>query len=86
MNLPWEAIISLFIYIIGSTIGFVWWMATITQQLKTLTETAREMSTNNGFYARKDDVARELALIEKQVETMWGRFDRLKEKVDSSIK
>lgn len=86
MQIPWEAIISLSLYIIGSTIGFVWWMATITQQIKTLTDVVKEISVTNGLYAKKEDVARELGVIENNQEKMWDKIDKLKEKVDNSIK
>lgn len=86
MNIPWEAVEGLLVYVIGSTIGFVWWMATITADMKTLQGLVKEMSLNNGFYARKEDVARELGVIENNQEKMWEKLDRLKEKVDGGIK
>lgn len=86
MNIPWEALITLIIWIVGSTIGFVWWMATQTAELKALKELVKDMAYNNTLYARKEDIARELGVVEKQIETMWVKFDKLKEKVDGGIK
>lgn len=86
MSIPWEAIISLAIYIIASTVGFVWWMATITEQLKSLKDLVKNITENNAFYARREDMARELGVIEKRQDTMWEKYDRLKEKVDGNIK
>lgn len=83
MNIPWEAIEGLCVYILGSTLGFVWWMATITEQLKALSKLVEKMSEADGLYARKDDMARELGVIESRQSTMWDKFDKLKEKVDS---
>jgi len=83
MEVPWGAFITLGIYIVGSTIGFVWWMATITEQIKNLTKIIQEMSANHTLYARKEDIARELGVIERQQETLWERYDKLKEKVDT---
>ena len=83
MQIPWEAIEGLAVYIIGSTIGFVWWMATITEQIKTLSKLVTKMSEADGLYARKEDVARELGVIILRQETMWEKYDKLKEKVDS---
>lgn len=85
MNVPWEALISLALYIVASTVGFVWWMATITEQLKVLKELVKTMSDANSLYARKDDVSRELGVIENNQEKMWEKLDKLKEKVDGSI-
>lgn len=82
MNIPWEAIEGLVVYIIASTIGFVWWMATITEQIKTLSKLVEKMSQADGLYARKEDVARELGVLENRQQTMWDKYDKLKEKVD----
>lgn len=81
MQIPWGAVVTLFLYIVGSTIGFIWWMATITEKLNSALEKLREMGINNNLYARKEDVARELGVIEKNQETMWAKFDKLEEKV-----
>lgn len=86
MNIPWEAIEGLFVYIVASTIGFVWWMATITEQIKTLSKLVEKMSLADGLYARKDDVARELGVLEVRQQTMLDKYDKLKEKVDAGIK
>lgn len=77
-------LVSVFgVYVLSSTIGFIWWMATITEQLKTLKELVKNMNDHNNEYARKTDVARELGVIEKNQETMWTKFEKLKEKVDT---
>lgn len=86
MNIPFEALATIAIYILGSSVGFIWWMATITAELKYLKELLKTMNENNTLYARKEDVVRELALFEKQQETMWIKLDRLKEKVDTDGK
>lgn len=82
MEVPWGALVTLMIYIVGSTIGFVWWMATITTELKHLKELIKEMTVSNMHYARREDIARELGIIEKNQETMWVKFEKMKEKVD----
>ncbi len=86
MQIPWEAIVTLSLYIIGSTIGFVWWMATITEQLKSLKDLVKAIIDNNMLYARKEDIAREFGVFEKQIEAMWIRVDKLREKVDGGVK
>lgn len=82
MEIPWGALATIVLYIIGSTIGFVWWMATITEQLKSLKELVKTLTEANGLYAHKSDIARELGIIERNQETMWAKFEKLKEKVD----
>lgn len=84
MSIPWEALVALFIWIVGSTFYFVWWMATITADMKTLQQLVKDLSINNALFARKEDVARELGVIENNLEKVWEKYDKLKEKVDSN--
>lgn len=86
MNIPWGALVTLTLYVIGSTIGFVWWMATVTEKLNTAISKLKEMNDSNHAYARKEDVARELGVIENNQEKMWEKLDKLKEKVDGGTK
>lgn len=84
MNIPWGAIATLAIYIIGSTIGFVWWMSRITVTLefmsKGLDSMSKNMSSMDALYVRKEDIIRELALHEKRLDTLWTKMDNLKNK------
>ena len=77
MNIPWEALIALGIYIIASTIGFVWWMATQTITLQFVREDlAKANKILLGFeatYATKVDVTR----IEMSVDKAHERIDEL---------
>ncbi len=82
MNVPWEAIITLGLYLVGSTVGFIWWMATMTEQVKNLTAMVIKLTEMDGTYARKDDVSKEFALFERQQEAIWKKYDSLKERVD----
>lgn len=86
MQVPWEALVALFIWIAGSTFYFVWWMATVTEKLNSALIKLRELNENNIQYSRKEDVARELGVIENNQERMWEKFDKLKEKVDAGLK
>lgn len=56
----------------------------MTEQVKNLTKLVEALNTNNNLYARKEDIARELGVIEKNQDTMWSKFDKLKEKVDTT--
>lgn len=73
-------------YILVTTWGFIWWAATTTQQLKILEKLVSDLTTANNTFVKKEDVARELGVIERNQETMWAKFDKLKEKVDSGVK
>lgn len=86
VTIPMEMIWALFGYILITTGGFIWWAATVNEQLKNLKELVSAITSNNILYARKEDIARELGVIEKAQETMWAKFEKLKEKVDGGLK
>lgn len=80
MNIPWEAIIALAIYIIGSTVGFVWWMATQTITLQFVREDlskANRMLLNfEATYITRVEVAKDIGRIENAVNSAHARIDK----------
>lgn len=84
--IPSEVMWGIIGYILITTGGFIWWAATTTEQIKTLKILVEKISNSDSMYARKEDMARELGVIEQRQETMWEKFDKLKEKVDSNGK
>lgn len=84
VEVPAQIIWGLIGYVLITTGAFVWWAATTTQQIKTLEDLVKHIINSNGLFARKDDIARELGVIERNQETMWAKFDKLKEKVDTT--
>lgn len=84
VELPMQVVWGLVGYILVTTGASIWWAATTTQQLKTLREMVIAMTTANNLFARREDIARELGVIERNVETIFEKFDKLKEKVDGN--
>ncbi len=85
IEMPMQVIWGLIGYILISSFGFVWWAATTTQQLKTLREMVNALTVANNLFARREDIARELGVIERQVDTICTKYDKLKEKVDGHV-
>lgn len=98
MSAEWWAVliagIVLLLGLVGHIIASVWWASRITTLVETaqgsitamsqaLKDVVSELKTFGNQFARKEDVAREMALHEKQLETMWDKFEKLKEKVDA---
>lgn len=81
-EIPMQVLWGLLSYVLITTGGFIWWAATQTADMKSLKELVKKLIDSDGLYARKEDMARELGLHERQIETMWAKFDKLKEKVD----
>jgi hypothetical protein len=86
VELPADILWAICGYILVTTGGGIWWAATTTEQLKTLKNLVSKINETDGLYARKEDVAREMGVIERQQETLWDKYDKLKEKVDSNGK
>ena len=84
VEIPMSVVWALVGYILVTTGGFIWWAATQTADMRSLKELVRKLGDSDGLYARKEDVARELGVVEKNQEAMWEKLDKLKEKVDSS--
>ncbi len=84
MNVPWEALIALLIYIIGSTLGFVWWMATQTIKLEfaltALDVIKTSLSIAEATYAKKVEIAERFAIIDKALEKSWDEIDKIRDK------
>lgn len=83
VNIPIELIWGLCGYIVVTTGAFIWWAATTSEQLKNLKEVVVNLANNNILYARKEDVAREMGVIELRQEKMWEKLDILKEKINA---
>ena len=86
IELPMVVVWGMFGYLLVTTFAAIWWAATQTADMKVLKELVNKLINSDGLYARKEDVVRELGVIEKTQETMWERLDKLKEKVDNNIK
>lgn len=79
MQVPWEAIIGLGTYILASTIGFVWWMATQTITLQFVREDlAKASALLAGFeatYATKVDMAKDISRLDLSIQSAHKRID-----------
>ena len=82
VEVPVQIIWGLVGYVMLSTGGFIWWAAVITTKLDFGLAKLKDLSNSNSLYALKTDIARELGVVEKSLETMWNKFEKLKEKVD----
>jgi hypothetical protein len=84
IEIPVEVMWAIAGYILVTTGGFIWWAATTSEQIKTLKDLVKSLILADGLYARKEDMVRELGVIIQRQETMWNKYDALKEKVDSN--
>lgn len=79
MQVPWEALVAMGIYIISSTICFVWWMATISVTLEILKKAVEKMSAQSDqhelIYVKKEDLAKEFSWRDKRLDAAWTKID-----------
>lgn len=83
MQVPWEAIVAVILWILGTTFGFVWWMATQTMTLQfvkqALDEALLEIKKFDVSYAKTKDLDR----LDSKVNAAWTAIEKLKdEKAD----
>lgn len=82
MNIPWEAIVAVLLYIIGSTLGFVWWMATQTIKLEfaltALAKISDALTRAEAEFATKIELVKEVTLLTKSCDKNWEAIDRIK--------
>jgi predicted nuclease with TOPRIM domain len=80
----WNAILSL------AAGGFMWWMRGVTQQMldikRRMSDTREELPK---IYATRDELAKEVteikAEMQRDMEKLLGRFDRMENKLDSLL-
>lgn len=83
MQIPWEALVALFTYIIGSTLGFVWWMATQTIKLEfalnALDKISKVLAASEATFATKVEMAKELVAVNKSIDKAWLEIDKIRD-------
>lgn len=83
MNVPWEAVVTILLYIVAQTVGFVWWMATQTITLQFVRE---DLARANGLllsidatFATKVDVGKEIGRLDASILAAHRRIDEVKQ-------
>lgn len=83
-GIPWEAIVTIVLFMTVHLVGTVWWMSKIQTMLQILNATVdsigKAILRHEAAYYHKEDAIRELARIEQQMQAMWKRIDEIKEK------
>lgn len=83
MQVPWEALVSVILYIIASTLGFVWWMATQTMTLQfvkqSLDEALMEIKKFDVTYAKSIEVAKDLGRMDLRMDAAWEAIEKLRD-------
>ena len=77
MEVPWGALAALAIYIVGSTVGFIWWMATITVTMQYMKEMLDKMAKDQNNYATKLELAEKIVGITLRLDKAWDKIDVL---------
>lgn len=71
MQIPWEAIVTLIIAIIG----FIVWLTKVSVKLDILIKAVEVMAANQGEYAKKEDMFKEIGRLELTIDTAHKRID-----------
>lgn len=64
--------------IIGNLVTTVWWASKITTTLTILKSAVDELKADKKTFATKEDLARELAVTDKEHKALWKNVDEIK--------
>lgn len=85
MEIPVWVIQVFAVYVIGSTFGFVWWMATMQEKLSqagiSLKDLTESMSKHEERYYTKVEAAKDFEWRDQQIKAQWTSIDKLKEAI-----
>lgn len=85
MNLDGGVLVTICIFMLVHTGGFIWWMSRIDTTLKILTTTVErisdQMSKHDAIYAKKEDIVKDFAVRDQQLNTMWLKLDKLADSI-----
>ena len=85
-SMSWISIsVTISIFVVGHLGLTIWWASRVSTLLdyvqKDLKELVSELKTIKEMYVKKEDVGRELAILEKQNEAMWKKIDHIQDKL-----
>jgi hypothetical protein len=79
MNIEWSQAITIILFMIVHLTGTVWWMSKIQTTLSFLAqqvgEIVKTVAAHEATYAKKEDVAKDCIVIQRQVDAIWKRLD-----------
>lgn len=79
----WIAVVGLSVGVLVHIVSTVWWAAKITTILSTLqanvADMASEVKASRQIYISREEVAKALAVAEKEKDSMWKRIDSMRE-------
>lgn len=84
MQLDASIIVTITIFALVHTGGFIWWMSRIDTTLnilaKTVEDISKQIAQHEAIYAKRIDVEKDFALRDQSINAMWKRIDELKDK------
>lgn len=74
--------IALFLGLLGNIVATVWWASKITTRLTILISTVDELNMERKAMATKEELVREIAVLNKENIAVWKKIDYLTEAFD----
>lgn len=86
MNHEWVGVIiagiGLFVGLLGNIIATVWWASKITTTLVLLKSTVDELNIERKAMATKEELIREVAVMNKEMTAVWKKVDYMNDSFD----
>lgn len=81
MEVPWGALITIFIFMLTHLIGSIWWASQITTTLDFMKESVDIMTKaiikHESTYYSKEEAAKDFAYRDKEIEAIWRKLDTI---------
>ena len=77
-----QELLTLALFAVFHTAGFIWWMSKITTTLDVLSKTidvmSKQINQNEAVFAKKEDVAKDIFYHEKRIDAIGAKLDSIK--------
>ena len=79
MDIPYGALATVLLFAVAHTASLIWWMSRTTTVLDSLVKTvdalADKIVKHEAIHPTKEEIAKDIGFIEKQLEAVWKRID-----------
>lgn len=81
MQVPWEALATLFLAIIGFIAWLVKMSTDVGHLIRCLESIEKSVHSFEAVYIKKEDIARDMERLENSTKMNWNKYETLKDRV-----
>lgn len=81
MQLSEGSLVTIALFIIVQTGGFIWAFATFSEKLRSLGDSVNNLSSKliamDSIFAKREDVAKDIGFQEKRIDAIFNKLDKI---------